>query len=215
MPIHRKRCAPWSSGNVRVIRWQGPRFIPRIGQTFDTRFLLHAHPYSNSGTTTLCTRASPSSENSPKRKWVSEWSTDGCRYISRKEETRMKEWMEKHRDGKWWERRWTSTRVKTQDTIASPNSLETHLVRKWWEIMHLRTLSPWSNGWINRKSKLVLHICCSVCSNHRNRNLAHGLTDAFVIGRHLSLSLIARTLKPAATNQYTLAYMNKYTCRPI
>ena len=63
---------------------------------------------------------------------------------------REEELMEKHRDmegeGK---RRWTPTWAKAQDTRAcSPNSLETHLVRKRADIVHLRALSPWSNGWM-------------------------------------------------------------------
>jgi len=39
------------------------------------------------------------------------------------------------------ERPWIPTRAKTQDTRASPNSLGTHLVRKWRDIEHLRALS--------------------------------------------------------------------------
>jgi len=42
------------------------------------------------------------------------------------------EWMEKtSRYGRRREIRWTPTRTKGQDTRASPNSLDTHLVRKW------------------------------------------------------------------------------------
>ena len=47
------------------------------------------------------------------------------------------------------ERQWTPTRAKAQDTRASPNSLETHLVRKWGEIGHLWALTPWINGWMD------------------------------------------------------------------
>src|SRR6218665_2347530 len=36
-----------------------------------------------------------------------------------------------------------------QDTRASPNSLETHLVRKRGDIGHLRAPRPWSNGWMD------------------------------------------------------------------
>src|SRR6218665_645201 len=50
-----------------AIKLQGPRFKPRPRQKFETRFLLHVHPCSASGTTTLCTNASPKSGNSPKR----------------------------------------------------------------------------------------------------------------------------------------------------
>src|SRR6218665_3061951 len=52
------------------------------------------------------------------------------------------------RCGRRRERRWTPTRAKAQDTRASPNSLETHIVRKLWGIGHLRAHSPWSNGWM-------------------------------------------------------------------
>ena len=47
------------------------------------------------------------------------------------------------------EKRLTPTWVKDQDTRASPNSLETHLVRKWGDIGHLRSLIPWNNGWMD------------------------------------------------------------------
>ena len=72
-----------------AIRLQGPRFKPRPGKKFETRFLFHAQPCSASWTTTSGTRASLKPGNSPK-KWISEGLTDGCRYISRKEETQMK-----------------------------------------------------------------------------------------------------------------------------
>jgi len=32
---------------------------------------------------------------------------------------------------------------------SQPNSLETHLVRKWGDIGHQRTLSPWIDGWMD------------------------------------------------------------------
>ena len=44
------------------------------------------------------------------------------------------------------ERGWTPKWAKTQDTRASPNSLETHLVRKWRDIGHLPVLSTWRDG---------------------------------------------------------------------
>src|SRR6218665_2585119 len=42
-----------------AIRPRGPRFKPRPGQKFETRFLFHAHFCSASGTTTSGTKASP------------------------------------------------------------------------------------------------------------------------------------------------------------
>jgi len=51
--------------------------------------------------------------------------------------------MEKHQDmegeGK---KRWTPTWAEAQDTGACPNSLETHLVRKWRDIGHQRAVGP-------------------------------------------------------------------------
>ena len=126
--------------------------LPWPRQKFGSRFLLHAHHRSASGTTTSGTRASPKPGNSPK-KWVSDGWPNGCRYVVRKEETRMKSngrWRRvngiKPRYGRQRERRWTPTRAKAQDTRAGPNSLETHLMRKWGDIGHLRALSPWING---------------------------------------------------------------------
>src|SRR6218665_1621055 len=59
---------------------------------------------------------------------------NGCRYVGRKEETLMKSNGRGRVNGKTprygrrRERRWTPTRAKAQD--ISPNSLETHPVRK-------------------------------------------------------------------------------------
>ena len=116
---------------IMAIRLQGPRFKPRPGQKFETRFMLHAHPCS--GTTPSSNRASPKPGNWQKKR-VSEWLTDGCRYISHKK--KKHEWnsvageedlMEKtSRYGRRRERRWTPTWVKAQDTRPSPNSQETH-----------------------------------------------------------------------------------------
>src|SRR6218665_1236913 len=49
--------------------------------------------------------------------------------------------MENTKHGKRREGRWTPIRVKAQDTRANPNSWETHLVRKRWDIGLLRALS--------------------------------------------------------------------------
>src|SRR6218665_1215806 len=49
--------------------------------------------------------------------------------------------MEKSRYRKRREGGWTPIRVKAQDTRANPNSWETHLVRKRWDIGLLRALS--------------------------------------------------------------------------
>ena len=120
-----------------AITLQGSRFKPRPGQKSETRFLLHVHPCSASGTTTSDTIAIPKPGNSPKRRVSEKGTTDGCRRISRKEETRMKFNDRRRREngktlryGRRRQRRWTPTWAKAQDTRASPNSLETHLVRK-------------------------------------------------------------------------------------
>src|SRR6218665_2616778 len=49
--------------------------------------------------------------------------------------------MENTKYGKQREGRWTPIRAKAQDTRANPNSWETHLVRKRWNIGLLRALS--------------------------------------------------------------------------
>src|SRR6218665_510699 len=50
--------------------------------------------------------------------------------------------MENTKYGKRREGRWTPIRAKAQDTRANPNSWETHLVRKRWDIGLLWALSP-------------------------------------------------------------------------
>src|SRR6218665_218435 len=65
----------------------------------------------------------------------------------KEEETRLKsndrknEW-KNNKYGRRREGRWTPIRVKAQDTRANPNSWETHLVRKRWDIVLLRALNP-------------------------------------------------------------------------
>src|SRR6218665_3581566 len=49
--------------------------------------------------------------------------------------------MENTKYGKRREGRWTPIRAKAQDTRANPNSWETHLARKRWDIGLLRALS--------------------------------------------------------------------------
>jgi len=46
--------------------------------------------------------------------------------------------MENTKYGKRREERWTPIRARAQDTRANPNSWETHLVRKRWDIGLLR-----------------------------------------------------------------------------
>src|SRR6218665_2903987 len=49
--------------------------------------------------------------------------------------------MENIKYGRRMEGRWIPIRAKAQDTRANPNSWETHLVRKRWDIGLLRALS--------------------------------------------------------------------------
>src|SRR6218665_2523081 len=50
--------------------------------------------------------------------------------------------MENTKYGRRRQGQWTPIRAKAQDTRANPNSWETHLVRKRWDIGLLRALSP-------------------------------------------------------------------------
>ena len=54
------------------------------------------------------------------------------------------EWMEKHQDmeGKRGNGDGHPTRAVAQDAWASPNSPETHLVRKWGNTTHQRAVGP-------------------------------------------------------------------------
>src|SRR6218665_604781 len=54
----------------------------------------------------------------------------------------QKERMENIKYGRRREGQWTPIRAKAQDNRANPNSWETHLVRKRWDIGRLRALSP-------------------------------------------------------------------------
>ena len=71
-----------------AIRLRGPRFKPWPEQRLLTRLCVMLTPYSASGTTTSNTRASPRSGNTPSAKVKGR--SNGCRYVGRKEETRMK-----------------------------------------------------------------------------------------------------------------------------
>jgi len=51
------------------------------------------------------------------------------------------------RYGRQRDRRWTPTRAKAQDTSASPNSLETDLVRGHWTPTGVEPMDQWMDGW--------------------------------------------------------------------
>src|SRR6218665_4139457 len=91
--------------------------------------------------------------------------------------------MDNTKYGKRREGRWTPIRAKAQDTRANPNSWETHLVRKRWDIGLLRALSlhVWimmmmmiiSNGssLLNLLTSYKLRISYVVTRFNNNRNL--------------------------------------------
>ena len=64
------------------------------------------------------------------------------------------------RYGRRWEKWWTPTWAKAQDTRASPDSLETHLVRKWGDISTPTGAEPmeqWMDGRDYHIQKLALN----------------------------------------------------------
>src|SRR6218665_2535660 len=69
------------------------------------------------------------------------------------------EWKTPSMHGRRREGRWTPIRAKAQDTRASPNSWETHLVRKRWDIGLLRALSL-------RIMMMMSVVKLSCCSKH-------------------------------------------------
>src|SRR6218665_2464083 len=75
--------------------------------------------------------------------------------------------MEDTKYGKRREGRWTPIRAKAQDTRASPNSWETRLVRKRWDIGLLRALSLRIMMMILVKTEAK---CISTASKYRNFN---------------------------------------------
>src|SRR6218665_230772 len=73
--------------------------------------------------------------------------------------------MENTKYGKRREGRWIPIRAKAQDTTANPNSWETHLVRKRWDIGLLRALSLRIMMMMNYTR--TLRIICSCQFPHR------------------------------------------------
>ena len=74
--------------------------------------------------------------------------------------------MENTKYGRRREGRWTPIWAKAQDTKANPNSWETHLVRKRWDIRLLRALSLWI-------MIMMMMMYVNACL------LAYGLTETF------------------------------------
>src|SRR6218665_59438 len=69
-----------------AIRLRGPRFKPRPGKTFETRFVFYAHPMLRLWDHNI-------GHQSQFEAWkltISKGRLNGCRYVGRKEETRMK-----------------------------------------------------------------------------------------------------------------------------
>src|SRR6218665_1491607 len=67
------------------------------------------------------------------------------------------EWKTPSIYGRRREGRWTPIRANAQDTRANPNSWQTHLVRKRWDIGLLRALSP----------RIMMMMTC--CIGHKYR----------------------------------------------
>jgi len=74
----------------------------------------------------------------------------GCRTADTSAVKKKHEWIPMAGEEKWMENTkiWKAKR-KAMDTNTGGKSLETHLLRKWRDIGHLRALSPWSNGWMD------------------------------------------------------------------
>src|SRR6218665_1808039 len=73
--------------------------------------------------------------------------------------------MENTKYGKRREGQWTPTRAKAQDARANPNSWETHLVRKKWDIELLRALSL----------RIIMMILSTGLAHHHNsKNNSYG-----------------------------------------
>src|SRR6218665_1946226 len=79
----------------------------------------------------------------------------------------MAERMKNTKYGRRREGRWTPIRAKVQDTRANPNSWETHLVRKRWDIGLLRALSLWIMMMMMMKAPLTELVIqrCSQCGS--------------------------------------------------
>ena len=97
------------------------------------------------------------------------------------------------RYGRRRERRWTPTRAKAQDTRASPNSLEAHLVRKRGDIGPLQALSPWSNGWMDGHCSILcneMHFCNRLLVIPMRNKLMRNRLQAYVL-LHLKFYIAA------------------------
>ena len=126
---------------------------------------------------TLGTRVSPKPLETHLNKWVKKGQPNECRYVGRKEETWMKSnsrWQRVNgktpRYGRWREKGniWTPTRAVTQVTRASPNSLETHQVRKGGA---LDTNGLWPRKGYNRYES-NMNICTALLKD-TGRELGH------------------------------------------
>ena len=113
-----ERGAQWSSCCLLGFLVRDPRFKPRPGQTFWSRFLFHVHPYSASGTKSeVNTRANP--KQGTHIEWGRKGRANGCRYFWREEkkrnksndtsENRIEDWKTPRRGKRQWKRHWTPT----------------------------------------------------------------------------------------------------------
>src|SRR6218665_3311848 len=78
--------------------------------------------------------------------------------------------MENIKYGRRREGRWTPIRAKAQDTRANPNSSETHLVRKRWDIGLLRALNP---------RIMMMMMIININSNNNNNNNNNNINNNF------------------------------------
>src|SRR6218665_2683941 len=91
--------------------------------------------------------------------------------------------MENTKYGKRREGRWTPIRAKAQDTRANPNSWETHLVRKRWDVGLLRALSPRIMMMMMMNVCMyVLHVFMYVFMYQNNSHLIDELVDHSIPG---------------------------------
>src|SRR6218665_3599807 len=104
--------------------------------------------------------------------------------------------MENTKYGKRREGRWIPIWVKAQDTRANPNSWETHLVRKRWDIRLLRALSLWI--------MMMMKIGCSYNDNDRKNSYWDVIPVLFVHLRStFAAAEVAAEVEATATAEAT------------
>src|SRR6218665_510948 len=106
--------------------------------------------------------------------------------------------MENTKYGKRREGRWTPIRAKLQDTRANPNSWETHLVRKRWDIGLLRALSLWIMMMMMMKIYPYISYCNITWASTYHARLT-------ILQKHIILhNVLHHLLPPTAQHAYGL-----------